>query len=77
MIDGIRSVASVLDAGLLLIHESCEGLLAELPEYVWSDEAAARGEDRPVKVNDHSVDALRYVIHSTAHEWRGLLTTAA
>lgn len=77
VIDGIRSVASALDAGLLLIHESCEGLLAELPEYVWSDEAAARGEDRPVKLNDHSVDALRYVVHSTAHEWRGLLATAA
>ncbi|MCY0923240.1 PBSX family phage terminase large subunit [Streptomyces sp. H27-G5] len=77
VLDGIRSVATALDAGLLFIHESCEGLLAELPEYVWSDEAAARGEDRPVKLNDHSVDALRYVVHSTAHEWRGLLTTAA
>ncbi|NUK07251.1 PBSX family phage terminase large subunit [Streptomyces lunaelactis] len=77
VLDGIRSVATALDSGLLFIHESCEGLLAELPEYVWSDEAAARGEDRPVKLNDHSVDALRYVVHSTAHEWRGLLTTAA
>ncbi|WP_331254515.1 hypothetical protein [Streptomyces halstedii] len=31
VIDGIRSVASALDAGLLLIHESCEGLLADSP----------------------------------------------
>ncbi|QTL87603.1 hypothetical protein FMM49_19305 [Streptomyces rimosus subsp. rimosus] len=29
---------------------------------------------RPVEANDHSVDALRYAVHSTAHEWRHLLT---
>ncbi|KFK89987.1 terminase [Streptomyces sp. JS01] len=77
VIDGIRSVSNALDAGLLRIHRSCEGLLGELPAYVWSEEAAARGEDKPVKKDDHSVDALRYVIHSTAHEWRPLLTQAA
>ncbi|WP_405679286.1 PBSX family phage terminase large subunit [Streptomyces sp. NBC_00048] len=77
VIDGIRSVSNALDAGLLRIHRSCEGLLGELPNYVWSEEAAARGEDKPVKKNDHSVDALRYVIHSTAHEWRPLLAHAA
>ncbi|MER6249834.1 PBSX family phage terminase large subunit [Streptomyces sp. NPDC001584] len=77
VIDGIRSVSNALDAGLLRIHRSCEGLLGELPTYVWSEEAAARGEDKPVKKDDHSVDALRYVLHSTAHEWRPLLTQAA
>ncbi|WP_411129903.1 PBSX family phage terminase large subunit [Streptomyces sp. x-19] len=77
VIDGIRSVSVALDSGLLRIHRSCAGLLAELPNYVWSEEAAARGEDKPVKKDDHSVDALRYVIHSTAHEWRGLLAHAA
>ncbi|WP_445269625.1 PBSX family phage terminase large subunit [Streptomyces sp. DSM 41634] len=74
--DGIRSVANLLDSGRLLIHRSCQGLLAEFPSYVWDDAAAARGEDRPVKANDHSLDALRYAVHSTAHEWRGLLTPA-
>ncbi|WP_405948868.1 PBSX family phage terminase large subunit [Streptomyces prunicolor] len=77
VLDGIRSVSNVLDAGLLRIHRSCEGLLGELPGYAWSDEAAARGEDQPIKANDHSVDALRYAVHSTAHEWRHLLSLAA
>ncbi|MFF5568084.1 PBSX family phage terminase large subunit [Streptomyces sp. NPDC012623] len=76
VLDGIRSVSVALDSGLLRIHRSCAGLLAELPNYVWSEEAAALGEDKPVKKDDHSVDALRYVIHSTAHEWRGLLAQA-
>lgn len=73
VLDGIRSVSNALDAGLLRIHRSCEGLLSELPGYAWSEQAAARGEDQPIKANDHSVDALRYAVHSTAHEWRHLL----
>lgn len=72
--DGIRSVAAALAAGRLLVHESCEGLLAELPGYAWDPKATKRGEDKPLKVDDHSADALRYVVHSTAHEWRHLLT---
>ncbi|MGW0933136.1 PBSX family phage terminase large subunit [Streptomyces sp. NPDC002644] len=77
VVDGIRSVSSALAAGILRIHRSCTGLLDELPGYVWDEKAADKGEDKPVKLNDHSVDALRYVVHSTAHEWRHLLTTAS
>lgn len=77
VLDGIRSVSNALDAGRLLVHRSCVGLITEFPSYVWDDAAAARGEDRPVKVADHSLDALRYAVHSTAHEWRHLLTQAA
>lgn len=72
--DGIRSVASLLAADRLLVHRSCEGLLGELPGYSWDPKASERGEDAPLKVDDHSCDALRYAIHSTAHEWRHLLT---
>lgn len=72
--DGIRSVSSLLAADRLLVHESCEGLLAELPGYSWDPKATEHGEDKPLKVDDHSADALRYVVHSTAHEWRHLLT---
>ncbi|APD18533.1 terminase [Streptomyces phage Picard] len=72
--DGIRSVASLLAADRLLVHQSCEGLLGELPGYSWDPAATLRGEDAPLKINDHSCDALRYAIHSTSHEWRHLLT---
>lgn len=74
VIDGIRSVSSLLAAGRLLVHRSCEGLLSELPGYSWDPAATAKGEDRPIKIADHSADALRYVVHSTAYEWRHLLT---
>lgn len=69
--DGIRLVASLLGTGRLIVHRSCAGLIAEIPGYVWDDKAAARGEDKPVKVNDHSVDALRYAVRSTERVWRG------
>ncbi|MGW8762359.1 PBSX family phage terminase large subunit [Streptomyces sp. NPDC055815] len=77
VVDGIRSVASLLAAGLLRVHRSCTGLIEEMPGYVWDEKAAALGEDKPVKIADHSVDALRYAVHSTAHEWRHLLALAA
>lgn len=44
---------------------------------MWDEKASEKGEDKPVKIADHSVDALRYAVHSTAHEWRHLLTLAA
>lgn len=73
VLDGIRSVGVALGSGLLRIHRSCAGLLGELPGYAWDERAAERGEDKPLKVDDHSADALRYALHSTAHEWRGLI----
>jgi PBSX family phage terminase large subunit len=73
VLDGIRSVSVALGSGLLRIHRSCTGLLGELPGYAWDEKAAERGEDKPLKQDDHSADALRYALHSTAHEWRGLI----
>ncbi|MEU4947714.1 PBSX family phage terminase large subunit [Streptomyces lavendulae] len=73
VLDGIRSVSVALGSGVLRVHRSCAGLLGELPTYAWDERAAERGEDKPVKANDHSADALRYALHSTVHEWRGLI----
>ncbi|ARF55994.1 MULTISPECIES: PBSX family phage terminase large subunit [Actinomycetes] len=73
VLDGIRSTATALDSGLLYVHRSCEGLLDELPGYAWDPVASERGEDRPIKRDDHSCDALRYAVHSAGHEWRHLL----
>ncbi|MEV8351069.1 hypothetical protein ACFVTT_25540 [Streptomyces niveus] len=70
--DGIRSGSMALGANLLSVHRSCEVLLGELPSYAW-DEKAAAGEDKPLKVNDHSCDALRYAHHSTTQDWRHLI----
>lgn len=69
VLNGIRLVASLLACRRLIVHSSCRGLIGELPGYAWDDSAAARGEDKPVKVNDHSCDALRYGIATTHAAW--------
>ncbi|MFE7634472.1 PBSX family phage terminase large subunit [Kitasatospora sp. NPDC057518] len=73
VVDGIRSTSTALAPAFLRVHRSCEGLLAELPGYSWDPVAAAAGEDRPIKRDDHSCDALRYVVHSTLPEWHHLV----
>jgi PBSX family phage terminase large subunit len=70
VLDGIRTVASLLAADRLRIHRSCAGLIDELPGYSWDDEAAEKGEDKPIKQDDHSCDALRYGLRTTEALWR-------
>ncbi|MEU5624273.1 PBSX family phage terminase large subunit [Streptomyces tendae] len=73
--DGIRSVSTAFGEDILSIHRSCTGLLEELPAYVWDAKSSAKGIDQPLKVDDHSVDGLRYGLHSSINEWRHLLPT--
>ncbi|WP_435109941.1 PBSX family phage terminase large subunit [Nocardiopsis synnemataformans] len=73
VLDGIRTVSSLFALDRLRIHRSCTGLINELPGYSWDDKAAEKGEDRPIKVDDHSADALRYGLHSSAWLWRPTL----
>lgn len=60
VLDGIRNIATGLNAGRLLIHESCKHLLEEFPGYVWDPKAQLLGEDKPMKQADHALDAIRY-----------------
>lgn len=73
VVDGIRTVSTLFSAGLLKIHESCEGLIGELAGYSWDPKATERGEDAPLKVDDHGPDALRYALHTTLGVWHDLL----
>jgi PBSX family phage terminase large subunit len=68
--DGIRLVSSVLGAGKLKVHRSCKSLIDEFPGYSWDEKKAARGEDAPIKVDDHGLDALRYGVKTTESAWR-------
>ena len=60
VLPGIRRVSSLFALNRIKIHESCRGLIEELEMYVWDEKAAERGEERPLKTNDHAPDALRY-----------------
>ena len=77
VLDGIRLVSTLLAAGKLKVHRSCTALITELPAYVWDDQAALKGEDKPVKIDDHGVDALRYACFTTRALWQQVIPLAA
>lgn len=78
VIDGIRSVGSLLATDLLKVHRSCTGWIEEAPSYVWDEKHAEKyGEDKPIKADDHSLDGGRYAVHTTEALWRGQLLEAA
>lgn len=70
VLDGIRTVSSLMTAGKLKVSRDCPALLEELPSYAWDDKAAAVGEDKPVKIADHGIDATRYSIFTTRSIWQ-------
>ncbi|RKT85612.1 phage terminase, large subunit, PBSX family [Saccharopolyspora antimicrobica] len=67
---GIRTVATLLGAGRLRVSDRCRGWITEAPGYSWDDTATDKGEDKPVKTADHSLDAGRYAIVTTESLWR-------
>jgi PBSX family phage terminase large subunit len=76
VLDGIRLVSSLLATDRLRIHRSCKYLIEELQGYSWDEKAAAKGDDTPLKLHDHSVDSLRYGIMTTRSIWRNLIRPA-
>ena len=62
VLDGIRTVASMLGAKKLKISTECSNLIDEMHGYMWDSKAQAIGVDKPIKQNDHACDALRYLM---------------
>jgi PBSX family phage terminase large subunit len=77
VMDGLRTVSSLLARDLLKVHRSCQGWIEEIPGYSWDPDKAERGEDAPIKADDHSLDSGRYVLHTTQAAWRPHLQEAA
>jgi PBSX family phage terminase large subunit len=74
---GIKTTASLLASGRLLVSDRCQGLITELPGYSWDDKATEKGVDKPLKLADHSLDAQRYALTTTEPLWRDDLREAA
>lgn len=75
---GIQAVSSLF-GGLRLVvdKDACPVLWDQLCSYVWDDKAAEKGEEKPVKLNDHGCDALRYGIMAARPAWRPWLPVLA
>lgn len=62
VLEGIRTVNKMLTKKKIRIYkENCSMLVKEMQSYAWDEKAIQNGgREKPIKVNDHSVDALRY-----------------
>jgi len=62
---GIQLVREMLLRGALHINKRCENLIAEFEMYTYDEDEGDRDEnEKPIKANDHALDALRYVVSS-------------
>ncbi|WP_426332680.1 PBSX family phage terminase large subunit [Paenibacillus silvae] len=64
VLDGIQTVSNRFRNNELYICADNTNSLKELVSYIWDEKAAQRGEDKPIKQNDHTCDARRYGIHT-------------
>ena len=62
VLDGIRLTAMLIQTGELIFTRDCTNTIAEFGAYHWNDKASEHGEDKPVKEDDHAMDAMRYFV---------------
>lgn len=62
--DGIRVVGTLLNQNKIIFEEGCINTRKEFASYIWDEKAAQRGEDKPIKEHDHTMDAVRYFVYT-------------
>lgn len=58
-LDCINRMSSLFHTNQLRIHERCKETIKQVQGYEWDSKASQRGEDKPVKKDDHLVDSMR------------------
>ena len=58
VLNGIRMTVNALKEGRVKICDCCADSIREFSLYRWDE----RGEDRPIKENDHAMDDIRYFV---------------
>lgn len=64
VVDGIKTVSKKISDGSYKVLSSCQNTIKEKSTYVWDNRAQQRGEDKPLKENDHCCDMERYFLHT-------------
>ncbi len=70
--EGIRNLRRMICDGkgmrLLKIHPRCVNLISEFQSYRYDDTAQVAGDRKPLKMDDHGVDACRYLTWHLRYE---------
>ncbi|MFQ6792902.1 MAG: PBSX family phage terminase large subunit [Thomasclavelia sp.] len=66
--NGIREVATALSRDQIKFYDVCKMTIKEFATYAWDPKASQRGEDKPIKENDHCMDAVRYFVYTVLYK---------
>ena len=61
VLDGIRDTATAMHDGRVKFSPALTSWRREIEGYIWDEKA---DDDRPVKTNDHAMDATRYWVRT-------------
>ena len=61
VLNGIRETATAMNMGRIAVLDYITEFTDEAGGYVWDDSA---GDERPIKENDHLMDAMRYFVNT-------------
>lgn len=71
VLDGIRITSTLIKKrNIRVLRGKCPNFRKEIETYVWDEKAAEHGEERPVKQNDHAMDAMRYLCKTIVNRRR-------
>lgn len=68
VLPGIQVMNKFIYGKNLVVHRSCRNLIEQIQSYQWDAKSLINGVDRPLKLNDHAVDAARYCLFSAFPE---------
>lgn len=75
VLPGIQLVSALIEHDQFRVLRDCVNTIMELQGYSWDDKAAAQGVDKPKKINDHAMDALRYGVIADKTSWQRRLNS--
>jgi PBSX family phage terminase large subunit len=64
VLNGIAFISQYFHNKHLYIKKQCDILIKQLGIYSWDQKAQIQGIDKPLKIEDHACDAMRYAIYS-------------
>jgi PBSX family phage terminase large subunit len=70
VLEGIRETSTAIQRRRILISNRCINAIKEAGGYAWDAKA---DEDRPVKINDHAMDAMRYMVNTIVSDKRAAI----
>lgn len=71
VLEGIRKTLGVIKDKEILFNDCNKETFKEFDTYMWDEKASLKGEDKPIKENDHHMDNLRYFVNTVLKKKAG------